>query len=101
MTNDEIAQTARKYALQNAVQFNGSAQLKAVIGKVIGTFKKQGHSRDELIPVVESVVKEINDLSLDEQKQMLQRLALGFHDVGLDWGVGSELPVGDNGTGTA
>jgi glutamyl-tRNA synthetase len=75
MTNDEIAQTARKYALQNAVQFNGSAQLKAVIGKVIGTFQKQGHSRDELIPVVESVVKEINDLSLDEQKQMLQRLA--------------------------
>ncbi len=75
MIQDDIIHAARIYALQNAVQFNGSAQLKAVIGKVIGSFQKQGLSPKDIIPIVTEVVSEINLLRIDDQKQMLQDLA--------------------------
>jgi len=75
MSQDEIELAAKKFALQNAVQFNGAAQLKAVIGKVIGIFQKKGVSPGDIIPVVKSVVEEINTLSLEVQKEMLQDLA--------------------------
>jgi glutamyl-tRNA synthetase len=75
MIQDDIIQTARKYALQNAVQFNGAAQLKAVIGKVIGLFQKQGVNPKDIIIVVTRVVDEVNLLSIEDQKQMLQDLA--------------------------
>ena len=75
MIQDDIIQIARKYALQNAVQFNGSAQPKAVIGKVIGIFQKQGISPKEIIPIVQRVVAEVNSLDIDDQRQMLQDLA--------------------------
>jgi glutamyl-tRNA synthetase len=75
MSQDEIVLVAKKFALQNAVQFDGAAQPKAVIGKVIGIFQKQGVSPKEIIPIVQSVVSEVNSLSLDDQRQMLEDLA--------------------------
>ena len=39
---DKIKDTARIYALQNAVQFNGKANAKAVVGKVIAVLTKEG-----------------------------------------------------------
>ena len=76
MTNETeaVAQTARKYALQNAVSFQGSAQLKAVVGKVIGQFKQKLHPK-EIIPIVKSVVAEVNQLSVDDQRAELEEIA--------------------------
>ena len=50
--SDKIRTTAQKYALQNAVQFNGKANPKAVIGKVIAELKKEGFSPKEIITIV-------------------------------------------------
>jgi len=44
MSKDKILKTARMYALQNAVMFNGKANPKAVIGKVIAVLSKDGFS---------------------------------------------------------
>ena len=49
---DKIEKTARIYALQNAVQFNGKANPKAVIGKVIAALSKEKISPKQIIPVV-------------------------------------------------
>jgi len=75
MNSDEICSTARKYALQNAVQFDGTAQLKAVIGKVIGIYRAKGVNPKDIIPLVEKAVDEVNQLSLEKQRETLEQIA--------------------------
>jgi len=75
MSTEKIKQTARKYALQNAAQFDGKANVKAVIGKVIAVLQKEGFSPKDIIPVVNLVVAEVNALSLDKQISELEVLA--------------------------
>jgi glutamyl-tRNA synthetase len=75
MSTDKIKQTARKYALQNAAQFDGKANAKAVTGKVIAVLQKEGFSPKDIIPVVNIVVNEVNKLSLDKQISELEALA--------------------------
>lgn len=71
----KIPETAEKYALQNAVQFDGKANFKAVIGKVIGVLKKEGFSPKDIVPIVQKVVKEINRLDVEEQTKRLENIA--------------------------
>jgi len=75
MSTDKIHQTARIYALQNAIQFEGKANSKAVIGKVIAALQKERVSPKDVIPVVNVVVKEVNSLSLEKQIAELKKLA--------------------------
>ncbi|MCX6667933.1 MAG: glutamate--tRNA ligase [Euryarchaeota archaeon] len=75
MSTEKIKTTARKYALQNAAQFDGKANVKAVIGKVIAVLQKEGFSPKDIIPVVNLVVAEVNTLSLDKQISELKALA--------------------------
>ncbi len=72
---DKIELNSRKYALQNAVQFDGKANVKAVTGKVIAALSKEDISPKEIIPIVESIVKKINKLSLEEQVAELTKIA--------------------------
>ena len=75
MSIDKIHKTVRLYALQNAIQFNGKADSKAVIGKVIAIFKKDGFSPKEILLIVNSVIKEVNKIPLDKQIAELKKLA--------------------------
>jgi len=75
MNSNDLQLTARKYALQNALQFEGQAQLKPVMGKVIGIFRNKGINPKEIIPIVRSVVEEVNAMNLDEQHEELNTLA--------------------------
>ncbi|MFH1398490.1 MAG: glutamate--tRNA ligase [Candidatus Woesearchaeota archaeon] len=63
----------RKYALQNAVRYEGKAQAGAVIGKVFS--EKPNLDKKEVAKQVNLIVKEINKLSFDEQKKLLNDLA--------------------------
>ncbi len=74
MSKDKIHQTARIYALQNAIQFEGKADSKAVIGRVIAALQKEVSPKD-VVPVVSTVVKKINTLSLEKQIAELEKLA--------------------------
>ena len=73
MSTDKIKKTARIYALQNAIMFNGKAYSKAVIGKAIAVLQKNGFSPKEIIPIVNKVVAEINKIPLDEQVSELEK----------------------------
>lgn len=75
MTTEKVLREARKFALQNAVQFHGKANEKAVAGKVIAALKKDGVSPTQILPVVSSVVQEVNRLSVEEQTAELEVLA--------------------------
>jgi glutamyl-tRNA synthetase len=74
MSKAIIQQSVRKYALQNAVQYNGKANEKAVIGKVIAELKKQGILPKDIIPVVNFEVKKINKLSINDQISELKKI---------------------------
>ncbi len=75
MSAEKIQKIARKHALQNAVQFDGKANGKAVIGKVIASLKKENIFPKEIIPVVTIVVKEVNCLPLEKQVLELEQTA--------------------------
>ena len=75
MSKELIERTARIYALQNAVRFNGKANVKAVFGKVIGVLRKDGFSPKNIIPIVEKIVNEINKISIDKQIAELEKTA--------------------------
>ena len=75
MLNEKIHTVIKKYALQNAIQFNGKSNEKAVIGKVIAELKKDNISPKEIISLVNSIVKKINSLSLKEQIKELEVIA--------------------------
>lgn len=65
----------RKYALQNAVRFNGKATAGAVIGKIIA--EKPGLKDDmkNTSKKVNEIIKKINSLSLEQQKEELEKIA--------------------------
>ena len=57
-----------KYALANAVKFNGKANPGAVIGAVFGLDPELKKKAKEIGQEVAKVVKEVNAMSLDDQK---------------------------------
>ena len=64
-----------KYALQNAVKFEGKANEKAVLGSVLG---KEPELRKDMIILqneIKESVSEVNKLSFEEQKKQLEELA--------------------------
>lgn len=63
----------RRYALENAVKYDGKANLNAVIGHVFSKVKIKDKAK--IIEKVKKIVKEIN--SLDKEKQKNQYKSLG------------------------
>ncbi len=68
----ELPDIIEKYALKNAIEHNGKANPKALIGKVIAEFPEYKTKIREIMPFIEQKASEINDLSLEEQKQIAQ-----------------------------
>ena len=75
MSTDKVKKTARMHALQNAVHFDGKANVKAVTGKVIAVLRKEGFFPNEILPIVTVVVNEVNQIPLEKQIAELERLA--------------------------
>jgi glutamyl-tRNA synthetase len=75
MSAQKIQAEARKFALQNAILFNGKANEKAVAGKVIAALKKDGVKPAEVIPIVAKVVSLVNSMSTHDQLTELTSLA--------------------------
>ena len=71
----DIGHIIRKYALQNAVQFNGKATVGAVLGKVMAENTELRPRAKELTTLAKTVVDEINKMSAEAQKKALEELA--------------------------
>ena len=68
-----VEEIAKKYALINAVKFEGKASLKAVMGKVMAEVK--GDSR-EIIKIVREIVEEVNKMNKEEQKREMEKMGI-------------------------
>ena len=72
MSDDHTEAVIKKYALQNAVFFKGTANPKAVVGKVLGENPEYRSRAGEITPLIESIVSDVNKMSLDEQVKALE-----------------------------
>jgi len=71
----DVDELVRKYCLKNAIEYEGKANPKAVLGKVIGENPDLRKDVPAIMAKVQAFVKDINALSLEQQKQELEGLA--------------------------
>ncbi|PKK85670.1 MAG: glutamate--tRNA ligase [Thermoplasmata archaeon HGW-Thermoplasmata-1] len=71
----DLEPTVRKYALQNAVQFNGRANPGAVIGKIMAEREELRANAKEAMPQINRIIAEVNGMGLEAQKAALESLA--------------------------
>jgi len=68
----KVREVIQKIALLNAIRYGGKAQPKPVLGKLLG---EQPHLRtrvEEVTSIIDEVVQEINKLSLEKQRRMVE-----------------------------
>lgn len=70
-----LEQIILKYALANAVKFEGKANQKAVMGKIFAENPDIRGQAKEIGKLVSRVIGEIAKLTLDQQKEMLLKIA--------------------------
>ncbi len=71
----ELEQTVRKYALQNAVQYEGKATVGAVLGKVMAEHPELRPKAKDISALAKQIVLEVNRLSPEGQRKELEGLA--------------------------
>ena len=72
---EELRELLTKYALQNAIFYEGKANPGAVMGKVMAAEPELKKRAKEVSALVREIVSEINGMSLEEQKRMLEEMA--------------------------
>jgi glutamyl-tRNA synthetase len=70
--NEELRGLIRKTALINAVQHDGKAQVGPLVGKVLGEKAEFRTQVKELSALINEIVGEVNSLSLEKQKQIVE-----------------------------
>lgn len=68
---ERVREAAYKHALINAVRHSGKAKLGPVINKVVAECPEIRPSVRDFIPVIEAVVREVNQLPLSEQARIV------------------------------
>ena len=72
LKNSELKEDIRKTALLNAIKHEGKAQTGSVIGKTLGEKPDLRSKIKEISTLVNKIVKEVNTLSFDEQKNIVE-----------------------------
>jgi glutamyl-tRNA synthetase len=71
----ELETAARKFALQNALEYGGKASPGAVIGRIMNELPEFKARAREVSETARSVIAEVNALGVDAQKAELEKLA--------------------------
>ncbi|MCP3682569.1 MAG: glutamate--tRNA ligase [bacterium] len=71
----DLKEKILRFALQNAVQFNGKANPGAVIGKLIAEDDSLKKDMKFVSKEVQAVMKDVNKMPVEEQKKKLEELA--------------------------
>lgn len=70
----QIEETIRKFALQNAVFFKGTANPKAVVGKILGGCPELRSKAGEITPLINQIVADVNAMGLEAQTKALAEM---------------------------
>ncbi len=71
----DLKATILKFALQNAVKFQGKASAGAVVGKVLAEHPELKKDMKSLMKDITAVLKDVNKMQVEEQEKQLQKLA--------------------------
>ncbi len=74
----ELKKIITKYALQNAINYKGKANLGAVIGKVLAENPELREQAKKLSKDIKKIIKEVNKLSKKQQEEKLKSLDPGL-----------------------
>src|SRR3990170_6209873 len=69
----ELRELVRKAALLNAIQHDGKAQAGPIVGKIVGEKQELKTRVKELSGLISEVVNEVNHLSFEEQKRIVEK----------------------------
>ncbi len=69
----ELRELIHKSALLNAVKHDGKAQMGPVVGKILGERPEYRDNVKKISTLINKIIKEVNDLSLDEQKRIVEQ----------------------------
>ena len=72
MSDMNLEIVIRKYALQNAVQHNGTANPKAVQGKVLAEQPEMRTRVVEILPLIAQITGLVNGMSVEDQRKELR-----------------------------
>jgi glutamyl-tRNA synthetase len=72
--HSEIMETIRKIALSNAIEHEGKAQAKPVLGRLLAEKPELKGKVTETSSLVDAVVHEVNTLSSSKQKELVKNL---------------------------
>jgi len=72
-SNAKLRKIIRKIALLNALNYEGKAQTGPVLGKLLAEDPHLKTRVKEVAPIITEVVREVNKLSLDEQRRMVEK----------------------------
>lgn len=73
--DEKLGKTIRKYALENALKFDGKSQTGAVIGKVLSENPGLKNEMKSLGKEISRIVSDVNKLSVEEQRTELENIA--------------------------
>ncbi|MDX1813783.1 MAG: glutamate--tRNA ligase, partial [Candidatus Bathyarchaeia archaeon] len=69
----EAEEIIKKIVLLNALRYGGKASPKPVFGKLLGEYPQFRRKIKEISSIINDVVQEINNLSLEEQKAIVKK----------------------------
>ncbi len=75
MDEERIRELAYKYALKNAVEHGGKANVGAVIGKVIAEDPSLKVFAKQIAAIVKEVVEKVNGMDLETQKKEMEQFS--------------------------
>ena len=61
-----------KYALKNAVDYNGKVNFNSVLGRVLQEKPELKQNIKDLAKEINEVIKKVNSMSLEQQKSQLE-----------------------------
>jgi glutamyl-tRNA synthetase len=68
----EVREVIKKIVLLNALRYDGKASQKPIFSKLLGEYPQYRQKIKDVAPVISEVVREINDLSLEQQKAIVE-----------------------------
>jgi len=74
--SEDVVELIRKSCLANAVRHDGKCNSQAVLGKVLGEKPSLKVNVKELVPVVNKIAIEVNQMTLDAQKKELSKYSI-------------------------
>jgi len=72
LTQNETTEAIRRIALLNALQHDGKAQSKPVLGKLLAEHPHLKTKIEKVASMIEDIVQEVNKLSLENQRKIVE-----------------------------